>query len=227
MWYRPTSMKKLSDTFADHKARNSVNPGVDYPTAMGTPVMAVAGGKVNKTVNNVTGAGGRMVLIQHGSYKADYLHLSKILVKAGQEVKAGDVIGMSGASGRGKERGYGPHLHLSIRKGGAHLTGKGNLDFEAFMKAENDKQTAAAQPAPSAPPAEQTVAPVAPVAKKSRPVIKQGSKGKNVAYLQSKLGINADGLFGPQTRTAVVNFQSSKGLVADGIVGPKTWNAIG
>jgi murein DD-endopeptidase len=139
-------MKKLSDNFADHKARKSVNPGVDYPVAMGTPVMAVAGGKVNKTVNNTTGAGGRMVLIQHGSYKADYLHLSKILVKAGQTVKAGDVIGMSGASGRGKERGYGPHLHLSIRKGGAHLTGKGNLDFEAFMKAENEKQMPKAEP---------------------------------------------------------------------------------
>jgi murein DD-endopeptidase MepM/ murein hydrolase activator NlpD len=139
-------MKKLSDNFADHKARKSVNPGVDYPVSMGTPVMAVAGGKVNKTINNVKGAGGRMVLIQHGSYKADYLHLSKILVSAGQTVKAGDVIGMSGASGRGKERGYGPHLHLSIRKGGAHLTGKGNLDFEAFMKAENEKQMPKAEP---------------------------------------------------------------------------------
>jgi murein DD-endopeptidase len=139
-------MKKLSDNFADHKARNSVNPGVDYPTAMGTPVKAVANGKVNKTVNNVTGAGGRMVLIQHGLYKADYLHLSKILVKAGQEVKAGDVIGMSGASGRGKERGYGPHLHLSIRKGGAHLTGKGNLDFEALMKKEKEKQKPKPEP---------------------------------------------------------------------------------
>lgn len=146
MWYRPTSMSKLSDTFADHKARGSVNPGVDYPVAMGTPVKAIADGKVNKTVNNTTGAGGRMVLIQHGSYKADYLHLSKVLVKAGQVVKAGDVIGLSGASGKGKERGYGPHLHLSIRKGGAHLTGKGNLDFEAFMKKENNKQKKAAEP---------------------------------------------------------------------------------
>lgn len=146
MWHRPTSMKKLSDTFKDHVARKSVNPGVDYPVAIGTPVKAIADGKVNKTVNSVTGAGGRMVLIQHGTYKADYLHLSKILVKAGQTVKAGDVIGLSGASGRGRERGYGPHLHLSIRKGGSHLNGKGNLDFEAFMKKENDKQKAKAKP---------------------------------------------------------------------------------
>lgn len=144
-------MKKLSDTFADHKARGSVNPGVDYPVAIGTEVRAIADGKVNKTVNNTTGAGGRMVLIQHGSYKADYLHLSKVLVKAGQTVKAGDVIGLSGASGKGKERGYGPHLHLSIRKGGSHLTGKGNLDFEAFMKKENDKQKKAAEPAEVSP----------------------------------------------------------------------------
>lgn len=144
MWHRPTSMKKLSDNFKDHVARGSVNPGVDYPVPIGTPVRAIANGKVNKTVNNVTGAGGRMVLIQHGTYKADYLHLSKIMVRAGQVVKAGDVIGLSGASGRGRERGYGPHLHLSIRKGGSHLTGKGNLDFEAFMKKENDKQKAAA-----------------------------------------------------------------------------------
>jgi murein DD-endopeptidase MepM/ murein hydrolase activator NlpD len=146
MWYRPTSMKKLSDTFADHKARNSVSPGVDYPVAMGTPVKAIADGKVTKTINHVKGAGGRMVLIKHGSYAADYLHLSKILVKAGQTLKAGQVIGMSGASGLGKERGYGPHLHLSIRKGSAHLTGKGNLDFEALIKKEKDKQKPKAEP---------------------------------------------------------------------------------
>ena len=225
MWFRPTSMKKLSDTFADHKARNSVNPGVDYPVGMGTPVMAIADGKVNKTVNNVTGAGGRMVLMQHGSYKADYLHLSKVLVNAGQHVKAGHVIGFSGASGRGKERGYGPHLHLSIRNGGAHLTGKGNFDFEAFLKAENDKQKPPTDQA--TPPVIATPAPVVPAAPIKRPTVKQGSKGKNVAHLQRKLGINDDGIFGPQTKAAVVAFQNAKGLVADGIVGPKTWNAIG
>jgi murein DD-endopeptidase MepM/ murein hydrolase activator NlpD len=225
VWYRPTSTKKISDNFADHKARKSVNPGVDYPVGMGTPVMAVAGGKVNKVVDNVKGAAGRVVLMQHGSYKADYIHLSKILVAKGQVVQAGDVIGLSGASGLGKERGYGPHLHFSIRKGGMHLSGRGNLDFEAFMKAENAKQTAPVAPAaPSV-----VAAPVtsAPAAQPKRPTIKQGSKGKNVAYLQSKLGINADGIFGPKTKAAVVSFQNRRGLVADGIVGPKTWEAVG
>jgi murein DD-endopeptidase len=134
MWQRPTKTSKLSDDFKEHKARGSVNPGVDYPVAIGTPVMAVADGIIVKTVNNTIGAGGRMVMIRHGEYKADYLHLSKILIAPGKEVKAGDVIGLSGASGKGKERGYGPHLHLSIRKGGTFLSGKGNIDFEGLIK---------------------------------------------------------------------------------------------
>ena len=139
MWQRPTKTSKLSDDFKEHKARGSVNPGVDYPVAIGTPVMAVADGIIVKTVNNTLGAGGRMVMIRHGEYKADYLHLSKILCVPGKPVKAGDVIGLSGASGKGKERGYGPHLHLSIRKGGTFLSGKGNIDFEGLIKKQNEK----------------------------------------------------------------------------------------
>ena len=148
MWQRPTKTSKLSDDFKEHKARGSVNPGVDYPVAIGTPVMAIADGIIVKTVNNTLGAGGRMVLIKHGEYKADYLHLSKILCVPGKPVKAGDVIGLSGASGKGKERGYGAHLHLSIRKGGKFLMGKGNIDFEGLIK----KQQAAAEATPVEPP---------------------------------------------------------------------------
>lgn len=151
MWQRPTKSKKVSDTFKEHKARGSVNPGVDYVVPMGTPVMAVADGIVMKTVNNTLGAGGRMVLIKHGKCKADYLHLSKILIVPGKEVKAGQVIGLSGASGKGKERGYGPHLHLSFRNGGKFLMGKGNLDFEDLMK-KQETAAAAVEAPPVAPP---------------------------------------------------------------------------
>ena len=61
----------------------------------------------------------------------------------------------------------------------------------------------------------------------NRPMLKRGARGSHVQYLQSRLGIPSDGVFGPVTQRAVINFQRRKGLVADGIVGPKTWAAIG
>lgn len=52
--------------------------------------------------------------------------------------------------------------------------------------------------------------------------LKLGSKGLDVKMLQIKLSINADGKFGPQTRTAVMAFQLTHGLKSDGVVGPMT-----
>jgi hypothetical protein len=57
--------------------------------------------------------------------------------------------------------------------------------------------------------------------------VREGSKGADVQCLQTKLGITADGSFGPKTKAAVVAFQASHGLTADGVVGPKTSAALG
>jgi len=53
------------------------------------------------------------------------------------------------------------------------------------------------------------------------------TKGPSVVYLQQKLGLSADGVFGSGTDTAVRAFQTSRGLTSDGVVGPATWAAIG
>lgn len=227
-WIRPSGTKKISDTFADHKARGSVNPGVDYVLPIGNPVVAVADAKVVGVTTSIAGAGGRMVWLDFGNgYNADYLHLSRVDVKKGQTVKQGTVLGLSGASGLGKERGYGPHLHFSFRKGGKHVTGKGNIDYEAFLK----KQTAA--PAAAAATTPEASAPVKPAAKPAaskRPALKGsltvGSSGAAVKYLQSKIGVTADGSFGPATEAAVVKWQRKHNLTADGIVGPATWATL-
>ena len=64
-----------------------------------------------------------------------------------------------------------------------------------------------------------------------RPVLRRGSKGDDVARLQSLLrdlgfAVAIDGDFGPGTEVAVLRFQSERQLAADGIVGPATWSAL-
>jgi hypothetical protein len=50
--------------------------------------------------------------------------------------------------------------------------------------------------------------------------------GPSVVWLQQRLGIQADGAFGPATKAAVIAFQHAHGLTADGIVGSHTWAAL-
>lgn len=69
-------------------------------------------------------------------------------------------------------------------------------------------------------------APPAPANPANQPVLKIGSTGPAVAELQQKLGVTADGQFGPHTRAAVVAFQQAHALGADGVVGAMTWGAL-
>lgn len=57
--------------------------------------------------------------------------------------------------------------------------------------------------------------------------LKVGDAGDDVASIQRRLGVTADGKFGPGTQAAVINFQTAAGLAADGIVGPATWERLG
>jgi putative chitinase len=57
-------------------------------------------------------------------------------------------------------------------------------------------------------------------------LLKVGSKGNEVKQLQEKLGLTADGSFGPGTDRAVKAWQTANGLKADGLVGPGTWSRM-
>jgi len=57
-------------------------------------------------------------------------------------------------------------------------------------------------------------------------ILKVGSKGEDVKNLQQKLGLSADGVFGPGTEKAVKKWQIDNDLGADGIVGEGTWNKM-
>ena len=58
-------------------------------------------------------------------------------------------------------------------------------------------------------------------------ILKEGSRGEEVKKLQTSLNLKADGIFGSQTKSKVIEFQKENKLTPDGIVGPKTWEMIG
>ena len=90
------------------------NNGLDIAAPIGSPVRAVAKGRVDYTSEDY-GAFGQLIIVNHGdSYYTLYGHLSDIAVSVGQEVTAGQVIARSGDTGSLK----GPILHFEIRRGG-------------------------------------------------------------------------------------------------------------
>lgn len=89
---------------------NRPHGGVDFALKIGEPIYAVFDGVVR--VAQINGGYGKMILIRHyNNLETLYAHLDKINVKVGQEVKAGDIIGMSGNTGFST----GPHLHFETR----------------------------------------------------------------------------------------------------------------
>jgi murein DD-endopeptidase MepM/ murein hydrolase activator NlpD len=92
------------------KARK-VHHGIDMAGRVGLKIYATGDGVVKIAEVNRHGYG-KEVLINHGfGYTSRYAHLNDILVKPGEEVKRGQVIGTLGSTGRST----GPHLHYEIR----------------------------------------------------------------------------------------------------------------
>ncbi len=83
--------------------------GTDLAAPEGTPVVAAFSGRVE--IAGWLGGYGLIVVISHGdTHETRYAHLSEVLVKPGQEVKQGHVIGLVGSTGMAT----GPHLHFEI-----------------------------------------------------------------------------------------------------------------
>ncbi|RUM90880.1 MAG: hypothetical protein DSZ26_01590 [Thermovibrio sp.] len=87
--------------------------GVDIANNWGTPIRTPADGRVIKA--GKCGLMGRCIEIDHGSGVRTYFgHMSKLLVRKGQIVKKGEIIGLMGSTGRST----GPHLHYTIKVNG-------------------------------------------------------------------------------------------------------------
>ena len=89
--------------------KNMPHNGIDLSVPVGTKVYAMMDGVVKRT--GYDGRSGNFVVIDHGNYQVSYCHLSKILVKTGEHVRAGQITSLSGNTGAST----GAHLHYGLR----------------------------------------------------------------------------------------------------------------
>ena len=89
-------------------------PGLDIPAPLGSPVLAIAPGRVSLVANERYGYGRRVEIDHEDGRVSLYAHLSKIEVYEGDLVTAETEIGQIGLTGRTT----GPHLHLEVRVNG-------------------------------------------------------------------------------------------------------------
>jgi len=95
---------------------NITHKGTDFRAATGTEVMAINTGIVR--VARHLDTYGNTIIVDHGNGLSSlYMHLSRIKIKAGQKVEAGQIVGLSGQTGYVSA----PHLHLSIKVNGISI----------------------------------------------------------------------------------------------------------
>jgi len=117
----PLDFFRISSKFSGRRfhpvqQRWKAHNGTDYAAAHGTPIKTTATGVVERT--GYTAGNGNYVKIKHNStYSTQYLHMSKILVKRGQHVTQGQIIGKVGSTGLAT----GPHVCYRFWKNGVQV----------------------------------------------------------------------------------------------------------
>ncbi|HEY8997146.1 MAG TPA: M23 family metallopeptidase [Edaphobacter sp.] len=116
----PLPTAPRTDSFGTRRIFNgslaSVHRGLDYRAKTGTPIAAINSGRV--LLARSLYYEGNCVIIDHGQgFITFYMHLSRFKVHQGELVRRGQIVGLSGATGRVT----GPHLHLGVRWQGAYL----------------------------------------------------------------------------------------------------------
>tara|TARA_B000000437_G_scaffold218106_1_gene196775 strand:- start:1413 stop:2384 length:972 start_codon:yes stop_codon:yes gene_type:complete len=121
---QPVSNKDLSRMASGFGPRihpiyktRKMHAGMDFSAKIGTPIYATGNGTIEKVRRSKRGYGNHVV-INHGfGYKTLYAHMSKYIVKKGQKVNRGDIIGYVGNTGMSMA----PHLHYEVHKNGKKI----------------------------------------------------------------------------------------------------------
>jgi hypothetical protein len=90
-------------------------------SSAGMPVTACAEGVVERVVEDQPGPGpfsgyGNAIVVRHGDWWTFYAHLSRVMVREGEEVHTGQTLGLAGNTSNGKFRGMAAHLHFEVRR---------------------------------------------------------------------------------------------------------------
>lgn len=111
-FYMPTPSTKITDVFGYRPRRRRNHAGLDVKVQIGDTIRAAFDGKVRVVKNQGRTGYGKYIVIRHDNgLETVYGHLSKQLVEPDQLVRAGDVIGLGGNTGRST----GSHLHFETR----------------------------------------------------------------------------------------------------------------
>ncbi len=118
--FAPPADAAISDVFGSQRIFNGVaqrpHYGLDFRVPTGTPVAAMNSGTV--LLARFLYYEGNCVFLDHGQGLVTvYFHMSELKVKEGDTVKRGDIIGLSGGTGRAT----GPHLHVGVRWQGTYV----------------------------------------------------------------------------------------------------------
>jgi lipoprotein NlpD len=127
IWPIHSGQDKISQRF------NGEDGGIVMDTAVGTPVMAVAGGTIviAGVPNGEAAAYGNTVVIKHDGMMSIYAHLKEVSVKVGQKVKKGGMIGTSGRSGTLAKK---PQLYFEMND---TSNGRKSVDPEKLLPKKN------------------------------------------------------------------------------------------
>ncbi len=120
IWRVPCDYTRLSSPFGYRwhptTGQWSMHNGVDFAAPKGTPIYATRSGQV--TIATYSSTAGNYVSINHlDGYSSIYMHMTHYVVSAGESVKAGQLIGYVGSTGRST----GPHLHFGISYKGKYV----------------------------------------------------------------------------------------------------------
>lgn len=122
-FYMPTPSRKITSGFGPRWGR--MHKGLDIKVYVGDTIRAAFAGKV-RVVRNDAGGYGQFIVIRHyNGLETVYGHLSRQLVHENQTVRAGEVIGLGGNTGRST----GSHLHFETRLAGTALNPAVMFDF--------------------------------------------------------------------------------------------------